>query len=32
MWKEIIEVLETAIDKCEDVAYVLESVVIKSGG
>jgi hypothetical protein len=31
-WKEIIEVLETAIDKCEDVANVLESVVIKSGG
>lgn len=31
-WKEIIEVLETAIDKCEDVANVMESVVIKSGG
>ena len=30
-WKEIIEVLETAIDKCEDVANVLESVVLKSG-
>lgn len=28
-WKEIIEVLETAIDKCEDVANVLESVVLK---
>jgi len=31
-WKEIIEVLETAIDKCEDVANVMESVVIKGGG
>lgn len=31
-WKEIIEVIETATDKCEDVANVLESVVIKSGG
>lgn len=30
-WKEIIEVLETAIDKCEDVADVLETVVLKSG-
>ncbi len=29
-WKEIIEVLETAIDKCEDVANVIESVVLKS--
>lgn len=31
-WKEIIETIETAIDKCEDVANVIESVVIKSGG
>jgi predicted phosphate transport protein (TIGR00153 family) len=31
-WKEIIETLETAIDKCEDVANVIESVVIKSSG
>lgn len=29
-WKEIIEVLETAIDKCEDVANVIESVVLKN--
>ncbi len=30
-WKEIIEVIETAVDKCEDVANVLESVILKSG-
>jgi len=30
-WKEIIETMETATDKCEDVANVLESVVLKSG-
>jgi len=29
-WKEILEALETATDKCEDVANVLESVVLKS--
>jgi hypothetical protein len=29
-WKEIIETLETAIDKCEDVANVIESVTLKS--
>jgi uncharacterized protein len=29
-WKEIIEVLETAADKCEDVANVIESVTLKS--
>ena len=29
-WKEIIEVLETAIDKCEDVANVIESVILKN--
>lgn len=29
-WKEILEVLETATDKCEDVANVLEAVVLKS--
>ena len=29
-WKEILESLETATDKCEDVANVLESVVLKS--
>jgi len=30
-WKEILEVLEIATDKCEDVANILESVVLKSG-
>lgn len=29
-WKEILEVLETATDKCEDVANILESVVLKN--
>jgi len=29
-WKEILEVLEIATDKCEDVANVLETVVLKS--
>jgi predicted phosphate transport protein (TIGR00153 family) len=29
-WKEIIEVLEIATDKCEDVANVIESVTLKS--
>ncbi len=29
-WKEIIEVLETATDKCEDVANVIETVTLKS--
>jgi len=29
-WKEIIEVIETAVDKCEDVANVIESVTIKN--
>ena len=29
-WKEIIEGLEIAIDKCEDVANVIEGVVLKS--
>jgi hypothetical protein len=29
-WKEIIEVLETAIDKCEDVANVLETICLKN--
>lgn len=29
-WKEIIEVLETAIDKCEDVANVIETVTLKN--
>jgi hypothetical protein len=31
-WKEIIETLEIATDKCEDVANVLESIRLKSGG
>jgi hypothetical protein len=29
-WKEIIEVIETAVDKCEDVANVLETVTLKN--
>ncbi|MEN6521804.1 MAG: DUF47 family protein [Armatimonadota bacterium] len=29
-WKEIYEHLETAIDKCEDVANVLEQIVLKN--
>jgi hypothetical protein len=29
-WKEILEVLETASDKCEDVANIIEAVVLKS--
>jgi len=28
-WKEIIEKLESAIDKCEDVANIIQSVVVK---
>jgi predicted phosphate transport protein (TIGR00153 family) len=28
-WKEIIEAIETAVDKCEDVANVIESVTLK---
>jgi uncharacterized protein len=29
-WKEIFEVMETAVDKCEDVANVIESIILKS--
>jgi predicted phosphate transport protein (TIGR00153 family) len=29
-WKEIFEVIETAVDKCEDVANVIESIILKS--
>jgi predicted phosphate transport protein (TIGR00153 family) len=29
-WKEIIEVIETAVDKCEDVANVIETVTLKN--
>jgi uncharacterized protein len=29
-WKEIFEVIETGIDKCEDVANVIETVILKS--
>jgi predicted phosphate transport protein (TIGR00153 family) len=29
-WKEIFEVIETAVDKCEDVANVIEAVILKS--
>jgi predicted phosphate transport protein (TIGR00153 family) len=28
-WKEIIETIETAVDKCEDVANVIETVILK---
>jgi hypothetical protein len=28
-WKEIFEVMETAVDKCEDVANVIEDVILK---
>ena len=30
-WKEIYELTETAIDKCEDVANIIESIVVKHG-
>jgi len=30
-WKEIYELVETAIDKCEDVANTIESIVVKHG-
>jgi predicted phosphate transport protein (TIGR00153 family) len=30
-WKEIFENVETAIDKCEDVANVLEAILVKQG-
>jgi uncharacterized protein len=30
-WKEIYEIVETAIDKCEDVANTIESIVVKQG-
>ena len=30
-WKEIYELTETAIDKCEDVANIIESIVVKYG-
>jgi len=29
-WKEIYEVIETAVDNCEDVANVIEGVILKS--
>ncbi|MGE0157707.1 MAG: DUF47 domain-containing protein, partial [Geobacter sp.] len=29
-WKEIYETLETATDKCEEVANILESVMVKN--
>jgi len=29
-WKEIYEVMETAVDKCEDVSNVIESVILKN--
>ena len=30
-WKEILDILEQATDRCEDVANVLEGVVVKHG-
>jgi uncharacterized protein len=30
-WKEIYETLETATDKCEDVANIIEAVILKNG-
>jgi uncharacterized protein Yka (UPF0111/DUF47 family) len=30
-WKEIFEIVEAAVDSCEDVANVIESVVVKQG-
>lgn len=29
-WKEIFEVIETAVDRCEDVSNVVESVILKN--
>ncbi|HUI52518.1 MAG TPA: DUF47 domain-containing protein [Terriglobales bacterium] len=29
-WKEIFEVMETSVDKCEDVSNVIESVILKN--
>ena len=29
-WKEIFEVMEAAVDKCEDVSNVIESVILKN--
>jgi uncharacterized protein len=29
-WKEIIEAIETSIDKCEDVANVIETIILKA--
>src|SRR4029453_6197709 len=31
-WKEVLDLLEEATDRCEDCANVLESVVVKHGG
>ena len=31
MWKETLDFLESANDRCEDVANVLEGVVVKHG-
>ena len=29
-WKEIFEVIETAVDKCEDVSNVIETIILKN--
>src|SRR5205814_10573656 len=31
-WKEIFEVIEPAVDKCEDVANVIDGVILQSAG
>ena len=30
-WKEIYEVAEIVLDKCEDVANIVESIIVKQG-
>jgi uncharacterized protein len=30
-WKEILDFLETATDRCEDVGNLLEGIVVKHG-
>ena len=30
-WKEVLDLLEDATDRCEDVANVFEAVVVKNG-
>ena len=30
-WKEVYEVAETTLDKCEDVANIVEGILVKQG-